>query len=151
MGDLDSLYQQVILDHSRNPRFFVEEHVKDEAEGSECYNPLCGDRIKVYARLADGVIDYLEFFGKGCAISVASASLMCEVLQHKTLHDARSIYEAYHNLLMQDDADVSDLQALGARKLQVLLGVKRFPMRVKCATCAWHAWKDAMHALDGAE
>ena len=149
MDDLDSLYQQVILEHSRNPRFFVEEHEKSEKEGSECYNPLCGDQIKVYARLADGTIDYLEFFGKGCAIAVASASLMCEALQRKTLHDARRIYEAYHSLLTQDDGDVGDLQELGAHKLQVLLGVKRFPMRVKCATCAWHAWNDAMQALHG--
>lgn len=143
MDDLRALYQEVILDHYKRPRHFgVLDDANRRAEGT---NPLCGDQVTVYARVQDGVIQEVSFEGIGCAISTASASLMTEALTGKTLAEAEALHEVFHGLLTGSDAEPADAE-LG--KLEVLAGVREFPVRIKCATLAWHALRAA---LEGAE
>lgn len=136
--DLRDLYRDVIVDHNRSPRNFGRlEPPVQEAEG---FNPLCGDKLHVYLRLDGDVISDVSFEGSGCAISVASASLMTEALKGKTEADALSFFERIHDMLTgAGDADVA---ALG--KLAALAGVREFPTRVKCATLCWHTMKSAL-------
>lgn len=143
MDELKELYQQVILDHNRAPRNFgpLEPHTH-EAEGD---NPLCGDHIDVFLNVEDGVIKDIKFQGKGCAISKASASLMTSVLKGKTVEKARQLFEEFHDLVTKDGLE-PDLDKLG--KLAVFAGVRAFPVRVKCASLAWHTM---LQALKGAE
>lgn len=137
MSDLRDLYQQVILDHKKNPRNFREiEDCNHMAHGN---NPLCGDALVVYAKLKGDVIEDVSFQGSGCAISVASASLMTEMLKGKTMEEAEVLYDNVHRALTSDDAD-AELSG----KLEVLSGVKEFPARVKCATLSWHTVHAAM-------
>jgi nitrogen fixation NifU-like protein len=141
MDDLRSLYQEVILDHYKRPRHFgVLEEANRRAEGT---NPLCGDQITVYARVEGDVIREISFEGMGCAISTASASLMTEALSGKTLEEAEKLHETFHRLLTAGD-ELPDLEGLG--KLEVLAGVREFPVRIKCATLAWHALRAALEA-----
>lgn len=138
MNDLYELYQEVIFDHNRNPRHAgcLEDHNR-RAEG---FNPLCGDRITLYLRLGEGdVIEDVRFEGSGCAISVASASMMTEHLIGKTAEEAEALFERFHDMLTGGGAEPADLG-----KLQVLSGVKEFPSRIKCATLAWHALHAAL-------
>jgi nitrogen fixation NifU-like protein len=138
MMDVRELYQEVIIDHNRNPRNHrVIEHATSEAKGA---NPLCGDKLTVYLQIDHGVIDDISFVGCGCAISQASASLMTDALQGKTVNEAHALFERFHMMLTCDD-DAS-LQAMD--KLAVLAGVKTFPARVKCATLAWHTLEAAL-------
>jgi nitrogen fixation NifU-like protein len=135
MNELRDLYQQVIMDHNKNPRNFrAIEQANHLAHGN---NPLCGDKLVVYAKVNDNIIEDVSFTGSGCAISKASASLMTEALKGKSLDQAQAIYEQVHKS-MTGEATERDL--LG--KLEVLGGVKEFPARVKCATLSWHT----MHA-----
>ena len=138
MQDLRELYQQVILDHNRKPKNFRAmegDHV--HADGN---NPLCGDKLRVYLRLEDDRIKDVSFLGEGCAISKASASLMTQSLIGKTVEEARTIFDDFHKMVTDDDAVPSD--RLG--KLTVFSGVREFPVRVKCATLAWHTLGAAM-------
>ena len=138
MSDLSDLYQEVILDHNRRPRNFrVIEGPTHHAEG---YNPLCGDRLKLYVNVeGDRIVD-VAFEGSGCAISKASASLMTDTLKGKTVADARAIFERFHRMVTTPpDQTVEDLG-----KLSVLAGVREFPVRVKCASLAWHTLKAAL-------
>jgi len=137
MSDLRDLYQQVIMDHKKNPRNFRE--IVDANHMAHGNNPLCGDALVVYVKLNNGVIEDVSFQGSGCAISVASASLMTETLKGKTLEEAEKLYNNVHNALTGETAD-----AELAGKLQVLGGVKEFPARVKCATLSWHTVHAAM-------
>ncbi len=138
MSDLQELYREVILDHRRNPRNFG---VLDEADRVvDGVNPLCGDKLKLYIKLDDDKIEDIRFEGTGCAISVASTSLMTERVKGSTVDEAMHLQEAIHQLLT-DEAD-SDLAALG--KLAALGGVKEFPSRVKCAALSWHALKSGL-------
>lgn len=131
MSDLRELYQQVIMDHNKRPRNFREiEHANHLAHGN---NPLCGDKLVVYVRLEGDIIEDVSFKGSGCAISVASASLMTEALKGKNIEQAQAIYEQVHKSMIGEKTDRS---LLG--KLEVLSGVKDFPARVKCATLSWH-------------
>lgn len=140
MSDLRELYQEVIFDHNRNPRNFGRPAHYDRA--SEGHNPLCGDRLTLYIAFGDdGRVAQASFEGQGCAISTASASLMTEALRGRTEAEAEALFEGFHGLVM-GTADV-DPASLG--KLQVLLGVKEFPARVKCATLAWHTLHAALH------
>lgn len=144
MSDLRDLYQEVIFDHNRNPRNFGRlEGANRKAEG---FNPLCGDRLTVYLKVdADDTITDVTFEGAGCAISVASASLMTEALKGKKMADAEKLFQGFHGLIMDQPAE-GEAPDLG--KLRVLEGVKEFPSRVKCATLSWHT----MHAaLEGEE
>ncbi|MDF1677800.1 MAG: SUF system NifU family Fe-S cluster assembly protein [Legionellaceae bacterium] len=138
MMDLAALYQEVILDHNRAPRNHHEMTCPTcQARG---VNPLCGDKLTVYVSLDAGVIKDVSFVGEGCAISQASASLMTETLKGKTEVEAKSLFEAFHTLLTEDDA--AKPSSLG--KLVIFEGVRAFPARVKCATLAWHALDAAL-------
>lgn len=133
MQDLKELYQEVILDHNKNPRNFgTMSNPSCEAKG---HNPLCGDKLKLYLKITDGVIEDIRFEGQGCAISQASASLMTEALKGLTTEQAQALFEKVHLLLTDDSFDVNTLPFL---KLQVLGGVRAYPARVKCASLAWH-------------
>jgi nitrogen fixation NifU-like protein len=139
MGELQELYQEMILDHGRHPRNFrVLEHPDGTAEG---YNPLCGDRIRVFVRVREGRIEEVTFQGAGCAISTASASLMSESLRGLSPAEADALYRAFHALLTTE-AEPPGVDKLG--KLAALSGVRRFPVRVKCATLAWHTLRAAL-------
>ena len=140
-SDLEELYQEVILDHNKRPRNFRAIENGRKAEG---YNPLCGDRLTVYLRLADGVIADASFQGAGCAISKASASLMTDSMKGKTLAEAEALFERFHRMITAPpEAPADDLG-----KLSVLSGVRRFPVRVKCAALAWHTFRAAVDARD---
>jgi nitrogen fixation protein NifU and related proteins len=134
-ADLRDLYQQVIMDHNKKPRNFRE--MNDANHLAHGNNPLCGDALVVFVKLEGDVIEDVSFQGSGCAISVASASLMTEALKGKTLTEAEALYESVHKQMMGEDVEQSTLG-----KLEVLSGVKEFPARVKCATLSWHT----MHA-----
>ncbi|MEX0430679.1 Fe-S cluster assembly sulfur transfer protein SufU [Spiribacter insolitus] len=139
MSDLRELYQEVILDHNKQPRNFhgIDPH-DHEADG---YNPLCGDQIHLELRLDDeGRIEDIGFQGQGCAISTASASIMTEALKGHTVEEAKSLFDRFHHLVTDDDAQPDP--SLG--KLGVLAGVRDYPMRVKCATLAWHTLQAAL-------
>lgn len=141
MSDLRELYQEVILDHNRRPRNFGKlEHANRLAEG---YNPLCGDRVSVFLQVEDGRIRDISFQGSGCAISTASASLMTEALRGCSVDEARALFHGFHGLVTTGEADAG---ALG--KLAVLAGVREYPIRVKCATLAWHAAQAALDQQD---
>ena len=137
--ELQDLYQQVILDHNRRPRNYRVIEGGCKAEG---YNPLCGDRLTVYLRVEDGVVTDVSFEGSGCAISKASASLMTESIKGKTIQDAKEIFERFQRMITSP-TDV-DVESLG--KLTVLAGVRQFPVRVKCASLAWHTFRAAVDA-----
>jgi nitrogen fixation protein NifU and related proteins len=141
LNDLRDLYQEVILDHGRNPR-----NLRNPPEANRHahgHNPMCGDTVVVHATVDDtGIIRDVAFEGKGCAISVASASLMTEVLKGKTEAEAKALFERFHEMCTKGDSEIPDNEEL--ERLQVLSGVREFPMRVKCATLAWHTLSAAM-------
>jgi nitrogen fixation NifU-like protein len=144
MSDLRELYQEVILDHGKRPRNF--RAVEGADRTAEGYNPLCGDKVTVYAKVAGGVIEDLAFQGAGCAISTASASMMTTALKGKTVAEAERLFDRFHGMITGAAAkeggpsaadDLGDLVVLG--------GVREFPMRVKCASLAWHTLRAALH------
>ena len=136
-GDLRELYQEVIFDHNRSPRNF---HEMDDADRvAEGHNPLCGDQLTLYVRLKDGLIDEVSFVGHGCAISTASASLMTEAVKGRTVDEVESLFRDFHALLTGVPPEGRDFG-----KLEVLAGVREFPVRVKCATLAWHTLHNAL-------
>lgn len=140
---LTDLYQEVILDHSRHPRNFGPGGDADrQARGN---NPLCGDRVTVYLAVEGDRIADARFEARGCAISIASASMMTEMIKGKTVDEARSLFERFHALVTGDGADGGDGEL---NELESLSGVRAFPTRIKCATLAWHAMTAA---LDGAD
>ena len=144
MDNMRDLYQEVILDHNKNPRNFRKmEHPDGFAHGN---NPLCGDQIDVYLNLKDGVVDDISFDGHGCAICTASASMMTLALKGKTEAEAHALFESFHHALTEDTPYPDDVP-LG--KLKVLTGVKEYPVRVKCATLAWHTFDAALKKLQG--
>ena len=134
MQELRELYQSVILDHNKKPRNFARpEGANREAHG---HNPLCGDRIDVFARVEGDLLRDVGFEGSGCAISKASASLMTEAVKGRPLSEVARLFEAFRRVVTSDARTPADASELG--KLGVLAGVREFPMRVKCATLAWH-------------
>lgn len=140
MFDLKELYQEIIVDHNRTPRNFrVIEEPDLMAVG---HNPLCGDKLIVYANLEGDVITDASFQGEGCAISVASASLMTDQLIGKTKEEAEQVFDTFHKLVTDRDAEI-DLEKIG--KLGALAGVREFPARVKCATLCWHTLNSALN------
>jgi len=139
---LRELYQDVILDHSRHPRHFGS--LEGATHTGEGYNPLCGDRVKIYLKLgADNRIAGISFEGKGCAISQASASLMTDMLVGRTVGEAEKLMGGFLHLV-KGEAGSEGLDADDREKLEVMAGVSAFPMRVKCATLAWHTMKSAL-------
>jgi nitrogen fixation NifU-like protein len=146
-NDLRELYQEVILDHGRNPR--NQRKPAGANRHGHGHNPICGDSVVVHATVDDaGVIRDVAFEGKGCAISVASASLMTEVLKGKTEAEAQALFTRFHRMCTKDgEAGAGDDEDL--ERLSVLSGVREFPMRVKCATLAWHTLNAALAGNDG--
>ena len=141
MFDLKDLYQEVIIDHNRSPRNFGK--LDDATKVAEGYNPLCGDKLNLYLKTEDRVITDVSFDGSGCAISVASASLMTDSLKGKTIEQAEQLFQNFHDLIIEEeDPDPEQIQALG--KLAALAGVKEYPARVKCATLCWHTLHSAV-------
>ena len=138
---LRELYQEVILDHSRHPRH--NGVLADASHRAEGYNPLCGDRVTVYLKLdADGRVADIKFQGKGCAISQASASMMTDMLKGRTAAEADRLMRGFLHLVKGEDA--SDLPEDDRERLEVMGGISEFPMRVKCATLAWHTYRNAV-------
>ena len=141
MSDLSDLYQEVILDHNRRPRNFgVLEDVDHQSEG---FNPLCGDRVTVYVKLNDSVVDEISFQGSGCAISMASASIMTESLKGRKLEEIKALFERFRKMVT-GNLDSQDLSEPDLGKLVVFEGVSRYPVRVKCATLTWHTLRAAL-------
>lgn len=142
--ELRELYQEVIIDHGRRPRNF--KVLKGYTHSQEGYNPLCGDRLKLFLLIKSGaaapVIEAASFLGEGCAISMASASLLTESLKGKTLTEAQALFQQFHQLVTGDEKEVHT--ELG--KLKVLVGVRAFPTRIKCATLAWHTLLGALNS-----
>jgi nitrogen fixation NifU-like protein len=140
MDGLRELYQEVILDHGKRPRNRREiENAEHQAKG---YNPLCGDRVTVFVVLKDGKIADVSFQGDGCAISTASASMMTESLKGKTIDEAEATFGRFHDLVTGKLPPGEGTEGLG--KLTVFAGVQEFPIRVKCATLAWHTLRAAI-------
>ena len=145
MSELRDLYQEVILDHAKRPRNFGRpDRFDHEAHG---HNPLCGDKVDIFVIVGKGgKVEDVRFEGRGCAISMASASLMTELLKGKSEADARTLFERFHEMVTHEaggdplpDAAPDDLE-----RLEVLAGVRQFPMRVKCATLPWHTFNAAL-------
>ena len=138
MFDIKDLYQEIIVDHNRNPRNFG---IIDNADKIiEGFNPLCGDKLKLYLKTEGQNIADISFDGSGCAISVASASLMTDAMKGKSINDAELLFNSFHELMTNENS--ADEKSLG--KLAVLAGVKDFPARVKCATLCWHTLHSAL-------
>ena len=138
MSNLNDLYQEVILDHNKRPRNFrTLDGASHHAEG---YNPLCGDRLSLYVHVENETITDIGFQGSGCAISKASASLMTDALKGRSVAEAQALFERFHRMVTTSPDDA--VEDLG--KLCVLAGVREFPVRVKCASLAWHTLKAAL-------
>jgi nitrogen fixation NifU-like protein len=144
MNELRELYQEVILDHSKRPRNFGLLAGANRAARGD--NPLCGDRLTLTLEVADGVVREAHFEGTGCAISVASASLMTEVVRGLPVADVERLFERFHRLLTEEGTPPEEVEELG--KLAVFAGVREFPIRVKCATLPWHTLHAALAARD---
>lgn len=138
MSELNDLYQEMILDHYKRPRNFRK--IEDADRVVEGHNPLCGDRLTIYLKVENNIVKDVSFEGSGCAISTASASLMTEAVKGKTFPEAEEIFKNFHALLTTETQ--LDLIQLG--KLAVFSGVREFPVRVKCATLAWHTFHAAL-------
>lgn len=143
MPELRDLYQEVILEHSKAPRNYRELASSQRAEG---FNPLCGDHFTVFLRLENDVVSDVSFQGSGCAISKASASMMTQAVKGKSKAEAEKLFDTFHKLVTQGDAN-GDRAGLG--KLAVFSGISEFPVRVKCATLAWHTLKAALEGKQG--
>ncbi len=142
MSDLKELYQEVILEHSKSPRNFGT--ITPCSHQGHGHNPLCGDTVTVFLQLSENDrISDIKFEGKGCAISIASASIMSETLKGSNVHKATETFDQFLQLITGDDVAVSENTL--DEKLNALFGVKQFPMRVKCATLPWHAFKAALN------
>jgi nitrogen fixation protein NifU and related proteins len=144
MQDLSDLYQELILDHSKKPR--NREPVEGANATAEGYNPLCGDRITLQLKMQNDVIQDAGFQGSGCAISTASASLMTEALKGRTRAEAERLFERFHEMLTGTGPAGATPSDLG--KLAVFSGVRQYPIRVKCATLAWHTLKAALRGSE---
>ncbi len=145
MNDLADLYEEIILDHNKNPRYFnkIPDGANRKAEGD---NPLCGDHYTIHLKVANGIVESVGFEGSGCAISKASASLMLESMVGKTEAEATQLFHGLHGMLTGEEASEPETTEFG--KLEVLSGVCKYPMRVKCATLAWHVFNAALQDND---
>ncbi len=144
IDELRDLYQATILDHNRKPRNFrVLENPDRHADG---HNPICGDQLTVFLNVEEDRVKDIAFQGTGCAISVASASLMTDFVHGKTLEEVEQEFERFHKMVTSEPGSPIDAPELG--KLKVFSGVREFPMRVKCATLAWHTLRSALKQDD---
>ena len=134
---IDELYQEVILDHSKSPRNFgVLDQYTCTAEGN---NPMCGDQLTVYVDIKDDIVSDVSYRARGCAISVASASMMTSIIKGKTIEGVNILFDKFHKLCMGEEVEDDD----DIERLRALSGVSKFPTRVKCATMSWHAVREA--------
>ncbi len=140
-SDLRELYQSVILDHNKKPRNFCEPAGANRSAAG--VNPLCGDRIVIYLSVENGVVEDVGFKGTGCAISTASASLMTQSIKGKRIDDIEQLFGVFHEMVTSEPS--ADIRDEGLGKLSVFSGVREYPVRVKCATLAWHAMREALH------
>jgi len=140
MSDLRALYQEVILDHNKNPRNFKK--LEDADCSVEGYNPLCGDHYTIFLKMEGEIISEITFQGSGCAISKASASVMSTVLKGKSREEAEILFEKFHHLVRGEMIGETGIAELG--KLAAFSGVSEFPARVKCAILPWHTMKNAI-------
>ncbi|MFQ5816520.1 MAG: Fe-S cluster assembly sulfur transfer protein SufU [Terriglobia bacterium] len=140
MYDVRELYQELIIDHSKKPRNFYA--LTDSDRSAQGYNPLCGDKVTVYLKLEGDRVQEASFQGSGCAISTASASLMTETLKGKTRAEVEALFQRFHTLVTKDNPETPAVSELG--KLAVFSGVRDYPVRVKCATLAWHTLRAAL-------
>ena len=143
MSDLRELYQQVILDHNKNPRNFRE--MADATKRADGFNPLCGDHYTVFLKLDGETIGEVSFTGSGCAISKASASVMSSTVKGKSKQQAEELFQTFHKLVT---GDASGLSAAELGRLAAFSGVSEFPARVKCASLPWHTLKSALEGAD---
>ena len=150
LDELRELYQEVILDHGKNPRNL--RRIDDANHSAHGHNPMCGDTLTVFLKTnGQGIIEDVSFVGKGCAISTASASMMTEILKGKTEREAEALFKGFHALCTEDEPDLSgavEVDEDAVDRLQVLAGDREFPVRVKCATLAWHTMDAAIHDQD---
>ena len=141
MSELSDLYQEVILDHNKNPRNYREiENASHHADG---HNPLCGDQLKVYLKMENGLVNDVSFVGSGCAISKASASMMTQAVKGKTKEEAETLFTEFRAMVMGELDIENDENHLG--KLKIFAGVLEFPARVKCASLSWHTVHAALN------
>jgi nitrogen fixation NifU-like protein len=145
MDDFRELYQEIILDHNKNPRNF--RVMEDASHISEGRNPLCGDHYTIYLKIQDGILFDVSFYGSGCAISKASASIMTAELIGKKIDDAEKLFHLFHHIVTGELKSGDHINALG--KLAAFGGVAEFPVRVKCATLSWHAMHSALQGDGG--
>lgn len=140
---LRELYQEMIIDHNRSPRNF--HTMVDATAAANGFNQLCGDKLTVYVKVNKGIVQEVSFIGSGCAISKASASLMTEALQGKTIEDAHDLFKRFHTMVTGcDDKNDEQETMISLGKLTALAGVRSYPARVKCATLAWHTFEAAL-------
>lgn len=144
MSELSDLYQEVILEHNKNPRNFRE--ILDADKTADGNNPLCGDVLRVYVDLEGDTVKDVAFKGSGCAISKASASMMTQVVKGKTKRDAEVIFDEFHRMVLGELDEETEENHLG--KLKIFAGVREFPARVKCASLSWHTLNAALHGED---
>ncbi len=144
MDEMRELYEEMILEHNRNPRNFMQEHghANHEAHG---FNPLCGDDFTVYLSVRDGLIEEVSFDGVGCALSVASASMMTEAVKGKPVEEVRALFERVRKMLTDGDEQAG----LELGKVEILKGARAYPIRIKCATLPWHTLKGALDRESG--
>lgn len=141
MSELNDLYQQVILDHNKNPRNFRE--ISNANRRADGHNPLCGDELKVFLELEDDKVRDVSFVGSGCAISKASASMMTQMVKGKSLAEAETMFDEFHRMVLGELDEESEENSLG--KLKIFAGVREFPARVKCASLSWHTLHAALN------
>ncbi len=144
MSELSDLYQEVILEHNKNPRNFRE--IADADNQADGKNPLCGDALRVYISLDGDTVTDVSFKGSGCAISKASASMMTQAVKGKTKAEAEHIFDEFHKMVTGELDIEKDANDLG--KLKIFAGVLEFPARVKCASLSWHTLNAALHGED---
>lgn len=144
MSELSDLYQEVILEHNKNPRNFRE--ISDADQYADGKNPLCGDALRVYVSLDGETVTDVAFKGSGCAISKASASMMTQAVKGKTKHEAEAIFGEFHKMVTGELDIETDENDLG--KLKIFAGVLEFPARVKCASLSWHTLNAALKGED---
>ncbi len=144
MSELSDLYQEVILDHNKNPRNFrAIENATREADGN---NPLCGDALRVYVELDGERVTDVSFKGSGCAISKASASMMTQMVKGKSKDEAARMFDEFHRMVLGEMDEATEENALG--KLKIFAGLREFPARVKCASLSWHTLNAALNGED---
>ena len=144
MDDLRELYQEMILDHYKTPRNFHE--MEGDSQRAEGYNPLCGDRVTVYLLVEGDTIRDISFQGSGCAICMASSSVMTESLKGRNVAEVEQLFGKFHELVTSDPGSPTDTDGVG--KLAIFAGVREYPIRIKCATLPWHTLQAALENKD---